>query len=252
MAISLICGAFCLRSWRRNGVACDEIIFFPGSLHAQKSDKNTSTAIENLPLNLRNVKSEDNDERDSQDGGHNIGLNRHTPIPVIENNLSLRSNESEEDASHHLFQCTDAALGDALLKTDPSIVDKPVSEVLEAMKNLAVIPVATGILRAELLEMKQLRDEAYRKFASRVRGKAETCNYKMVVECQCRVRTDVDFTDHILRDVLLAGIYQPSDEKCMALTKSLRSQSTMLSPWLKRKKWLVMLTRLHRLSLCHL
>ena len=29
----------------------------------------------------------------------------------------------------------------------------------------------------------------------------------MMVECQCRVKTDVDFTDHILRDVLLAGIY---------------------------------------------
>ncbi len=51
------------------------------------------------------------------------------------------------------------------------------------MKNLAVIPVATGIVRAELLEMKQLRDEAFRKFASRVRGKAETCEYYTSFTC---------------------------------------------------------------------
>ena len=32
------------------------------------------------------------------------------------------SHLSEEDVSHHLFQCADAALGDALLKTDPVLL----------------------------------------------------------------------------------------------------------------------------------
>jgi len=117
------------------------------------------------------------------------------------------SHIADEDAPHHLFQCAETTLGDALLKTNPEIVSKPVDDVLKAMKNLAVIPVATGIVRAELLEMKQLRDEAFRKFASRVRGKAETCEYKVRFECLCKTTSDVDFTDHILRDVLLAGIY---------------------------------------------
>lgn len=117
------------------------------------------------------------------------------------------SHIADEDASHHLFQCAETTLGDALLKTNPEIVSKPVDDVLKAMKNLAVIPVATGIVCAELLEMKQLRDEAFRKFASRVRGKAETCEYKVRFECLCKTTSDVDFTDHILRDVLLAGIY---------------------------------------------
>ena len=68
-------------------------------------------------------------------------------------------------------------LSDLLLKTDPDIVSKDVHEVLRAMKKLAVIPIATGIVTSELLEMKQLRDEAFRKFASRVRGKSETCEH---------------------------------------------------------------------------
>ena len=79
------------------------------------------------------------------------------------------SHIADENASHHLFQCADSLLGDSLLKTDPEIVNKDVYEVLRAMKKLAVIPIATGIVRSELLEMKQLRDEAFRKFASRVR-----------------------------------------------------------------------------------
>ena len=92
---------------------------------------------------------------------------------------------ADNNASHHLFQCADGALGDALLKTDPNIIHKSVDILLNTMKKLAVIPVATGIIRSELLEMKQLRDEAFRKFASRVRGKAETCEYQTSNICQC-------------------------------------------------------------------
>ena len=120
------------------------------------------------------------------------------------------SHITDRDAALHLFQCAESALGDALLKTDPDIVSKDVDEVLEQMRNLAVIPIATGILRAELLDMKQLREEAFRKFASRVRGKAETCEYYASFTCQkstCTHVSNVDFTDHIMRDVLLAGIY---------------------------------------------
>ena len=117
---------------------------------------------------------------------------------------------NDNDGSRHLFQCADSTLGDALLKTDPDITSKTVTEVLATMKELAVIPIATGILRSELLEMKQNRDEAFRNFASRVRGKAETCEYEVEVRCSnsgCNQANKINFTDHIMRDVLLAGIY---------------------------------------------
>ena len=45
-------------------------------------------------------------------------------------------------------------LGDLLIKTDPDIVSKDVHEVLRDMKKLDVIPIAIGIVRLELLEMK--------------------------------------------------------------------------------------------------
>ena len=105
-------------------------------------------------------------------------------------------------SSSQLFQCAGDELGDSLLKMDPSIVSKPTSVVMGAMKSLAVIVVATGVMRAELVRMQQERDESFRAFAARVRGKAETCAY--ITKCTClRV---VDFTDSIIRDVLIAGI----------------------------------------------
>ena len=64
------------------------------------------------------------------------------------------SHSADENASHYLCQCADMLLGDLLLKTDPDKVSKDVHEVLRALKKLAVIPIATCIVRSELLGMK--------------------------------------------------------------------------------------------------
>lgn len=130
LAISFVCGAFCLRSWRRNGVACDEIIFLPGSLHAQKSD-NTPTTIENLPLNLRNVNTGDNNQPISQDGRLNVGLKRsssdidsvhstptHGDMPINEKSLSLQSPDSEDVES---TSDVDDALAEMAPLTNPDV-----------------------------------------------------------------------------------------------------------------------------------
>ena len=101
----------------------------------------------------------------------------------------------DPDASSlQLFQCAGDELGDSLLKTDPSIV--------AAMKSLAVIVVAAGVMRAELVRMQQERDESFRAFAARERGIADTCAY--ITKCNCL--REVDFTDSIIKDVLIAGI----------------------------------------------
>ena len=70
------------------------------------------------------------------------------------------------------------------------------------MKSLAVIAVARGVLRAELFQMRQDRDESFRSYAARVRGKAETCSY--TTRCSCDLT--INFTDIIVKDVLIAGI----------------------------------------------
>ena len=110
--------------------------------------------------------------------------------------------DDDASAPSQLFQCASTELGDSMLKADAKVVDGPLSGVLEAMRRLAVIPVAVGVLRSKLLQLRQERDEPFRAFAAKVRGKAETC--KFVANCKCERK--VDYTDHVIRDVLLNGI----------------------------------------------
>ena len=56
--------------------------------------------------------------------------------------------------------------------------------------------------QAELFQMRQDRDESFRSYAARVRGKAETCSY--TTRCSCDLT--LNFTDIIVKDVLIAGI----------------------------------------------
>ena len=88
--------------------------------------------------------------------------------------FKLGSGISEDAAPTQLFQCTSESLGDLLLKADPRLTTRPTADVIKAMRSLAVIPVARGVSRAELLQMKQSSDEPVRTFAARIRGKAET------------------------------------------------------------------------------
>ena len=94
-----------------------------------------------------------------------------------------------------------------MLKVDSNIVSQPLKVLLAMMKALAVIPVALGVLRSELLYMKQAHDEAFRAFASRIRGKVDTCNFSTNNVCSCGISSKVDYTDHMMRDILIVGIY---------------------------------------------
>ena len=89
-----------------------------------------------------------------------------------------------------------------MLKADADIASKPIGDVLKAMQRLAIIPVATSVLRSELMIMRQDRDEQFRSSAARMRGKADTCFFSATGSCGLKV----DYTDHMIRDTLLSGI----------------------------------------------
>ena len=126
----------------------------------------------------------------------------------------LGSDISTAAAPVQLFQCASEALGDILLKSDPGLTTRSVEDVLEAMRSMAVIPVARGVSRAELFQMNQSVDEPVRTFAARVRGKAETCGFLTTTKCtKCKEDVYADYTKDVIRDVLLAGI---ADIRCLA------------------------------------
>ena len=117
----------------------------------------------------------------------------------------FESGSGIDDASvpSHLFQCAGTELEDSLLKANPNAASETLTQLLAAMHSLAVIPVATCMLRTELLQLRQERDEPFRTFTAKVRGKAETCSY--TASCTCGA--SVDYTDHVIRDVILNGLY---------------------------------------------
>jgi len=120
--------------------------------------------------------------------------------------FKLGSGISEDAAPTQLFQCASESLGDLLLKSDPRLTLRPTENVLMVMKSMAVIPVARGVNRAELFQMKQSNDEPIRTFAARVRGKAETCSFTTTTKCKCGHDVQAEYTEEVIRDVLLAGI----------------------------------------------
>ena len=116
------------------------------------------------------------------------------------------SNISDDEAAAQLFKCASIELSDLVLKMDQDITSRSVEEVLEILKSLAVIPVAKGVIRAELMKLEQKDGENFCTFAARVKGKARTCGYETEAECSCGKTLSVSYTKEAIRDVLLAGI----------------------------------------------
>ena len=70
----------------------------------------------------------------------------------------FRSGSGMMDLPSQLFQCAGTVLGDALLRSDPDAVSGTLDKLMGAMRALAVIPVAPGVLRSDLLQLRQERD----------------------------------------------------------------------------------------------
>ena len=109
------------------------------------------------------------------------------------------------EAIQQLFQCCEGDLGDNSLRSNPDATRGTEDELLAAIKSLSVIPVAKSVRRSNLLAVKQDHSENVRSFYARINGKAATCTYTMNCPsntCQQRV----DFTDMIVKDVLISGL----------------------------------------------
>ena len=131
----------------------------------------------------------------------------------------------EATASMQLFQCASESLGDLILKADPDIQSKPVKEVRRIMQTFAVIPVAIGVRRAELMQLRQAPDELFRTFSARVKGKAETCLFTTSGSCTCGEAVQADYTTESVRDVLLAGIADIDIRREALSTRDMQNKS---------------------------
>jgi len=106
-----------------------------------------------------------------------------------------------------LFQCCERSLARLLLRENPGIISEGEANLLDAIKQMAVIKVATSVRRTNLLAVKQDHGETIREFYANVKATAATCNY--TVHCPnpcCATNPPIDYTSSIVKDVLVAGI----------------------------------------------
>ena len=77
------------------------------------------------------------------------------------------------------LQCMEPPLADIVFKSQPGLESQPLKDVIRVVKGFAVIKVATGVTRSELLAMRQDHDEPIRTFAARVKSKADVCQFEL-------------------------------------------------------------------------
>ena len=112
---------------------------------------------------------------------------------------------SQAETKCQLLACREQELEANLFKDDPKLRDKTEGDILAAMKSLAVIDVAATVRVTELLAMKQDHGEGIRAFVARVRGTANIC----AMEKACTCGLNVNYTDEVVRWVILAGLSSP-------------------------------------------
>ena len=64
VAFTLMMAAFSLRTWRRNGVACDELIFLPGTQHGHRIGVVDSPLVESIQLSASLDNNDDDNNND--------------------------------------------------------------------------------------------------------------------------------------------------------------------------------------------
>ena len=108
------------------------------------------------------------------------------------------------DQVTQLLECCDNQLRKDLTRNaGGSLSEKPIDEVLAAIKQLAIREENVMVARAALHNMSQDRDEPIRAYAARLRGQAGICKFS--VQCQ-RCDHDVSYTEQILRDIIARNI----------------------------------------------
>ena len=121
----------------------------------------------------------------------------------------------------YLLACCDQDLKSSVERADPAISSKVESDVLSAIKRHAVVSVAVSVLRTELLVMKQDHEENIIAFASRALGKARNC--KLVVKCPHD--SNVDYSEDIVKQVILAGMYDDEIKRKVLSTTGIDDKS---------------------------
>ena len=113
-----------------------------------------------------------------------------------------------------------------MLAKAPRLMAKSEKYVVKLMESVSVIKVAIGVKRVELMSLHQDRNESFRTFATHVRRKAETCNFRTVSECECRTKNLTSYTEEAIKDLMLVGVADYDIRRVVLSTEDIVSRSS--------------------------
>ena len=94
------------------------------------------------------------------------------------------------------------------------------------MESVAVIKLAVGFKRAELVSLHQDPNEPFRTFATYVQSKAETCDFTTINKCECGKKNVTSYTEEAIKDVMLAGVGEECIRREALSTEDILSRSS--------------------------
>ena len=188
---------------------CDEV----------KIADDMATCVALMQLRQRNV-------HDVRDGNATGQLQKAPPLnrPVLQqgvteedweafkrrwNLLSQSTTLASRQLVAQLLACCEPELETALFREDPKINEKSETDILAAMKRLAVLSVALCARRTTLMKTIQEPGEWIRPYVARLRGLANVCQWHKTGSCNvtnCTGEVSVDYTEDIVKLALLYGI----------------------------------------------
>ena len=134
---------------------------------------------------------------------------------------------SSQNASIQLFQCAHDKLGDLMLANEPRLMAKSEDYVVKLMESVAVLKVEVGVKRAELVSLHQDHNEPSRTFATRVRSKAEPCNFTTVSDVECGKKNVTSYTEEAIKDMIFSGVGDKDIIREVPRTEDILSRSSV-------------------------
>ena len=126
-----------------------------------------------------------------------------------------------------LFDCCEKTLGRLVIKENPEIIESGEEELLQALKRMAVIKIATCVRRTKLLTLKQDSGQLIREFYANVKAQAATCDFTVKCTQPCCInKPPVDYTSLVVKDILICGLSDTDIRKDVLEWPDLDQKST--------------------------
>ena len=125
------------------------------------------------------------------------------------NTYKISTGIAGADIQGQLMDTCSEQLRYVMFQDNNDIEQQPELHILESIRRLAVKAENVMVSRVVLNNLQQQADEGIRNFTARVKGQADLCQFTK----QCTCTNTVRYTDEMVRDVIIRGLYDQDTQR---------------------------------------